>query len=397
MDDNTDKKAPRKKPGPRFFMVAMAFYLFLVHGVSLLTTQVGTVQGPPLHDPDTWPWLSDVLNSLGGASALSCALVALPLLYGCMVCVFLLTRQLVGGPPWLGSLAGTFLMAHPAKTEVLFTPTGLYYCLATFFALAATLAYVRLRTQGGVRHYMIALACFACATVPFAVNAAFLGVLILMEFMVGDPEKRNWLGLLPFVFVTMLANWFRLDAIYAQMPTPDTMYAPLLLLAYPIGLLPETVSHMDAASWQAWGWGGLVFVCVVASLYFVSSKPFRFAVIAILFFRFYPGALPIDYVTMDGGGQLFYPLALTGLALAALSGWLMRFEAWGKPTVALTTILCVVLFVLQFQANRAYVNRMHDAGERAAQHFRTHDGVSLGDQRASCVGQGCPTSFSVAS
>jgi hypothetical protein len=32
----------------------------------------------------------------------------------------------------------------------------------------------------------------------------------------------------------------------------------------------------------------------------------------------------------------------------------MRDEAWGKPTVALTTMLCLVLFILQFQANRAY-------------------------------------------
>ncbi|MCF6287523.1 MAG: hypothetical protein L3K26_20415 [Candidatus Hydrogenedentes bacterium] len=319
MDDNTDKKTPRKKPGTPLFMGAMAFYLLLVHGTSLLMTQAGTVQGPPLDCPDIWPWLTGTLNSLGGASALSCALVALPLLYGCMVCVFLLTRQIVGGPPWLGSLAGTFLMAHPAKTEILFTPTGLFYCLATLAALAATLAYVRLCTQGCVGRYMIALACFVCATVPFAVNAALFGVLILIEFMVGDPEKRNWLRLLPFVLVTMLANWFHLDTIYAQMPTLATMFGPLLLVVYPIGLLPETVASLGFAPWQAWGWGVLVFVCVVASLYYIKSKPYRFAVIAIILFRFYPGALPIDYVTMDGGGQLFYPLALTGVALAALS------------------------------------------------------------------------------
>ena len=42
--------------------------------------------------------------------------------------------------------------------------------------------------------------------------------------------------------------------------------------------------------------------------------------------------------------------------MAGFCRWLLGFEVWGKPAIALTTMLCIVLFTLQFQANRAYVN-----------------------------------------
>ena len=79
----------------------------------------------------------------------------------------------------------------------------------------------------------------------------------------------------------------------------------------------------------------------------------RILLLAIVLYRCLPGPLPVDLATLGGGGQLFMPVALSGMVLAAFSAWLMRFEPWRQPSIALTTILCVVLFVLQFQANRA--------------------------------------------
>ncbi len=354
MDDTNDSKPPRKKPGAGFFFVTMTFYLILVYGSSLIMLPNGGMTTRDFDYPAAWPWLAMWSDAFARSPIIEVAGFALPILFGCMALVFLLTRRLVGGPPWLGSLAGTFLMAHPVKTETLFSLTGVYYGLATFMALLTLLMYARVRQDGGVAPFAIALLTFAIATGVFAVNAALLGVLILMELFVGDSEERNWLRLLPFLGVTMVANWFHLDILYAQLPTLDAIVGPLLLVFYPIGLLPETVAHVEAHAWQGWAWGIGVMALLGWALFKVKSAPFRFAVLAVLFIRVYPGALPIDYVTLENAGQLFLPLALCGVALAALSAWLMRFEAWGRPTVALTTILCLILFVLQFQANRAY-------------------------------------------
>lgn len=102
-------------------------------------------------------------------------------------------------------------------------------------------------------------------------------------------------------------------------------------------------------------------VALLAMLRFVDSRPLRFAVVALILFRTMPTGLPIDLVTLSGGGQLFYPAALAALTLAAFSKWMMGFEPWRQPAVALTTIVCVVLFVLQFQANRAYIRTLDEA------------------------------------
>ncbi len=378
MDDTHDSQQARKKPGAGFFFVTMTFYLILVYGSSLIVLPNGGMTTRDFDYPAVWPWLSMWFDGFARSPIVEVAVLALPILFGCMALVFLLTRRLVGGPAWLGSLAGTFLMAHPVKTEVLFSATGIYYGMAAFMALATLLAYTRLRQEGGVAPYAIALLCFAVANGIFAVNAALLGVLILMEFFVGDSEERNWLRLLPFLGVTMVANWFHLDILYAQMPTLDSIVGPLLLVFYPIGLLPETVAHAEAHAWQGWAWGIGVMLVLGWALFKVKSAPFRFAVLAVLFFRVYPGALPINYVTLENAGQLFFPLAMCGVALAALSAWLMRFEAWGRPTVAITTILCLILFVLQFQANRAYspVNALRDYYPAETAHVAQNDGAA---------------------
>lgn len=361
MDESTEEKKPRKKPGAPFFLVAMTFYLLLVHGTSLLGAGAGGLDVPGQQYPDTWPWINSLLNTLG-ATALSSAVWGMLLLYGCMVCIFLLTRLLVPGPIWLGSLAGTFVMAHPVKTEILFSPTGLYYALATFLALAATLFYARQRILGSNRAYGVSVILFAAAVLPFSVNGALLVALFMIELFLGDPDTRNWLKLLPMALIAAAGGWFHIETLYADIAPLSAMYAPLLLVLYPIGLLPATVASMAASPLEAWFWAVVLVGLLALVLWKVPSNPFRCMVLALLCFRFFPGAFEVDMTTLDGGGQLFYPLALMGIALAALSAWCMRFEAWGQPVVALTTILCVVLFVLQFQANRAYLHRVKNDG-----------------------------------
>lgn len=356
MEDETTTSPRRKPSGPLFFLGAMAFYLFLVHGLSLWSAGLGGTL-PPLGERVAMPepvagWLAGFASATGHSRAAHAA-AGLLLLYACMVTLFCVTRRLVQGPVWLGSLAGSSFMAHPVKTEVLFQTAGLYHLLAALLALLSVLGYLHLIARPSPARYVIALALFAGATFPFSINAPLLGLIVLLECYPATSETRRWGRLAPFLALATLAWWFHSGAFAHAFPAPGEMLAPLLLLLYPIGLLPETVQHLQESPPMAWFWGAVAIAFAVIAFAAVRNGAFRVCLVGILLFRFVPGAGDIDLSTLDGGGQLIVPLALACLMLAAFTRWLMQHKAWGQPAVALTTMLCVVLFVLQFQANRA--------------------------------------------
>lgn len=333
----------------------MAIYLGTVYGLSLWAAGWrGAVEPLGAHPeiPGFTRTVLDALGALTGTSLLAHAMVAVPLIYACMLAIFHVTRLLVRGPIWLGSLAGTSFMAHPVKTEALFEAIGVYYLAAALMALLSVCAYLRVIERPSPGRIAAALAIFALAAFPFAINAPLFGVLLLLEFYPARPESRNWLRLAPFLAVATLANGLHIEAVYSTLPSPVAMAAPLILLIYPIGLLPETVAHLHAHPMIAWSWGLFALVLVAIAFIFVRNGAFRLCLIAIFAFRFFPGVEPIDYTTLAGGAQLAFPLALGCIALAGFSRWLMRFEPWGTPVVALTTMLCVALFVLQITAHR---------------------------------------------
>lgn len=351
----------------------MALYLFLVQGLSLWGA--GGTLAPLGTHPEipgfTMAMLARFYAMTGFGMAFHIA-VMLVMLYASMAALFFLTKHVAKGPVWLGSLAGSAFMAHPIKTEIFFESLGLYYLAATLMALLSALLYVQTIARPGAVRYWAAVAVFTGATIPFTINAALFVVLFVLEFHPATPETRRWERLLPFAGVAILANGLHMDALYADLSTLPAVLAPLVLLIYPIGLLPETVDHLVAAPWIAWVWGGLGLALVGLLLLYVRNGAFRISVAALFLFRFFPGAEPVDLSSLDGGGQLLLPLALGCLALAGFSRWVMQQEDWGRPTVALTTMLCVVLFTLQFQANRAWVD-----GENAS--MPGDDAVVIGD------------------
>lgn len=356
MDEHSPPNTTRKSPGPTFFLVALFVYLCVVQGASLWgsgsNVLVSAFPTDDLLPRATMRFFYGYLNLVGHGSFGHLG-IALALLYACMVALFCLTRRLVKGPVWLGSLAAAIFMAHPAKTEVFFDVVGLYHLASALVALLALLSYLRLAETPGPIRFFIALGCFAFASFPFPINATLFGVLVMLEFYPGTAETRRWVRLVPFLAVTVIANGLHMETLYAHMPDLSENLAPLLLLLYPIGLLPETLGELQAAPVLTWCWGIGAFVLLVISLVMVRNGAYRVCMLALISFRFYPGTESIDLVSMSGGSQLLVPIALACIALAGFCRWLMKFEDWGQPTVALTTMLCIVLFVLQFQANRA--------------------------------------------
>jgi hypothetical protein len=357
MDEHTPSNTTRKTPGPAFFMAALFVYLCVVHGLSLLSVPSPAVS-PPFVDVKAIPnivetYLNGFFGLLGSSPRLIQGLAVLSL-FGCMITLFNLTRRVAKGPVWLGSLAAAVFMAHPVKTEVMFSAYGLFELVGALLALLTMLAYLRLRESPDWTRVIVALACFALATLPFSVNATLFGVLIMLEFFPGTPETRQWGRLVPFLAVALLANGIHLEILYAGMPDFGANIAPLLLLIYPIGLLPDTLAQLQATPLLAWVWALLALALLLVSMVWVRNGAYRVAMLALLSYRFYPSADTIDFTSLAGGGQLLVPLALGCIALAGFCRWLLQFEAWGKPIIALTTMLCIVLFTLQFQANRAF-------------------------------------------
>lgn len=357
MDEPTPTNIKRKTPGPAFFMAALFVYLCLVQGASLLSIGPQPAMAPLAEDLPGSALLADGINgflAFVGYSPRLLQFADLALLYGCMISIFHLTQHLTKGPVWLGSLAAAVFMAHPAKTEVFFGAEGLVHLLAAFSALLSLLTFLRAMEKPCAVRHGLALALFSIATIPFVSNLPLLIVLVLVDGLSGTPSPRRWYRLAPFIAVALIACVLHRDVFNAPMPDLAGSFAPLLLLIYPIGLLPETLTELQATPLWAWGWALLGATFVVVSLVFIRNGGFRISLLALLCYRLAPGLEAIDLASLAGGGQLLLPIALGAVALAGFCRWLMTDEIWGKPTVALTTMLCLVLFILQFQANRAY-------------------------------------------
>lgn len=356
MDENATTEKTRKTPGPAFFLAALFLYLLVVHGTSILTAgpqpRVPEVAASE-HLPAFAAALMNKFLHWTGRAPLALEGMALLLLYGSMIALFYLTRRLVNGPIWLGSLAAALFMVHPAKTEVLFSPQGLFQLCGALLALLSLLSYLRLLDKPDSGRHAVAFVCFTAASVPFSINAMLFAVLIMLEFYLGKPESTSWIRQLPFLAMALMANGLHRDALFSSAPDPGGTVGPLLLLIYPIGLLPSTVAALS------WMWGLLAMALLILSLVFVRNGAYRVCVLALLAYRFYPGTAAIDLSSMSGGGQLLVPIALGCIAFAGLCRWLMQFDAWGRPVVVITTMICMVLFVLQFQANRAQLKKPH--------------------------------------
>lgn len=361
MEEQRATTTPRRTPGPRFFMGALLVYLLVVHGASL------SRGGLPNPAPVFPSLLADHPAAFAALQPLL-PLLNLGLFYACMLALFQLTRRVVAGPAWLGSLAAAVFMAHPAKTEALFTLSGSAALVTTLLMALSVLFQCQEEESRSRARTLAGLLAFALATMLSPVAMALVPILIAFAWG-GAGGRASWLRMLPPLALGLVGAMLHQEVWAVYLHAMPAKLAGLLVLVYPIGLLPETASALAASPVASALWAVAAVVAVLALIYAVRSVPFSGALVAALLFRAAPGMDAVDLVTLDGGAQLLPSLASGCIALAAFTRWLMSFEAWGRPAVAITTMICAVLFVLQFQANRNYAAReslppVHDA-ERA--------------------------------
>ncbi|MBL9213539.1 MAG: tetratricopeptide repeat protein [Opitutaceae bacterium] len=152
-------------------------------------------------------------------------------------------RRMPRDVPWLAAAAGALVWAlHPLRVEVVAWASGRIYCLAGFFLLLATLAYLQAATGAPDaperrRWRIAALVALAASLLTYPLAITFVGVLLVVDALLlrrlrlgpgawSDPVSRTaWLEKIPFVLLTAavalitIAARFQARGIWTPPPT----------------------------------------------------------------------------------------------------------------------------------------------------------------------------------
>ena len=347
--------ALRLKYRTRMDAVMMLVYTSIVYAWGLPAHPLGRDYEALATQGENLPILAGTLFRLEMAWfsdwAVGYHLVNLVLLYACMLLIYFLTNLTVRGLWWFGTLAAVLFMANPVHTEAVMNLSGVADLVPCLAALAALTACAYHAWQPGRRLFAFSLALLATASLLYEANAYLFLVVLLLERIITDPSKRDRKRLIPWLMIGACGLVWHREALVAGGVDPAGMFSPLYFLFYPIGFLPETARRFHEHPWLGWVAAGVVIAILALVCRKVRRGHVLFGLLAMAAIRLYPGADPIDPVHMVGGGQLLLANALFNIALVGLFFRIMDSIKWRVTTVWLTTMLCIVFFVMQVRAN----------------------------------------------
>jgi len=356
-----EQNEPRARKNPVF--IAMLVYLLAVYVWALWLHPLGRDYSA-FANAGYYPFLVDRLlaweMAVFGAGPVGYHVVNLAVLYGCMLCVYRLTRLAVQGPFWLGTLAATLFMANPVHSEAVLNLSGITDLIPALLALMALLAYAEDVAAPRTWRHLFALALFALAAVPYSVNAGLIVVLFLYELLVAP--RRNWRRFLWFVPIAA-AGWIHYGELFVlSFPysiLPGSMWGPLYFIFYPIGFLPENASRFVQHPWLGW-LSAVAVIAILAAIYRKARRPaILFGLLAMPALRLFQGADFVNLVHLVGGGSLLVASAMFNIAFVALCHRMMDHPQWRRPVVMGTTLLALLLFVLEWRSIQSW----HKAGD----------------------------------
>ncbi len=386
-EEAVQERPPEINHVPKF-LGFMFFYLCVVYACTLNIYPMGrdyslmsTSEGAYSNGIVPWTFLE---TFIWGNWTPGYHLVNLTLLYGCMVALFFLTRHIVRGPWWMGSLAATLFMANPVKSEAVLNLCGIQDLLPAFLVLVSLACYASHVRKPSMIKYLFSVVLLALGMCCLASRVTIVLAYILIEIIIAERSERCLWRLIPFLILIFLFGAFEgkeiKDSLSDNSLDPLGMFLPLYLISYPLGFLPETVDRLQGHfAWIALY--GLIPVIVIIGLAHASRhRAFVFGIVAAVSLRLFQGDNPFDVVHMIGGGQLLLPVAFMSIAFAALVHRVIQHPKWLRPMVFLTAVLCVVFFGLQFQMNMIwrYAGQQVYAFQQEVQKMcAQHPGVQL--------------------
>jgi len=324
------------------FLVMDAVYLLIVFG--------WTVFLPPLGRD----WAALANYAPFGEFIPAYHILNMVLLYLAMVLVFFLTRLATGGPWWLGSVAAVVFMAHPLKAEAVLNLCGMKDLLPALLSLAALLVYALARRRPGWLLSILAALFFAAASLLVPGQGGLFFAVLAWEGCIVAREQRRWAIVLPLLGIAAPGWVLYPPVLAAGTSTLTGPLWPMVYLAYPIGLLPETLRAFDAQPLlPALILAGLVPLCF-GFLRAVRHPAFTFGLLAMVAFAVFGENRPVDPVHLVGGGRMLPAIALFSIALCGVFHRMTHHPAWPKPTVLITSTLCLVLMILHVQTNLSW-------------------------------------------
>ncbi len=331
-----------RKGGGIVFLVMDAVYLVIVFGWTLFMPPLGR----------DFAALANFAPF--GNAAVYYHLVNMALLFSAMVLIFFLTRLATGGPWWLGSVAAVVFMAHPLKTEAVLNLCGMKDLLPAILSLAALLAYALARRKPGWVTSCLTAVLYAAASLPVPGQGGLLFAVLAWEGCVVAREQRRWSVVLPFLGITAL-GWILYPTALTSAPAQlSGAFWPMVYLLYPLGLLPETASAFGAQPFLP----VLVFAALVLSAFWLARRirhpAFTLGLLAAAGLAVFGENRVVDPVHLIGGGRMLPAIALFAIALTGAFHRMIHHPAWPKPTVWITSVLCLVLMILQVQTNLAW-------------------------------------------
>ena len=354
-ENNIDNDAlPPRQGRPRALLLADGIYLVLVFGWMLVLSPLGrdyaAMANPDLLGSITGRLFSGMM-ALFTQHAWAYLLVNLALLYTAMILILVLARVLGQGPWWLGSVAAVLFMANPVKTEAVLSLAGIQHLLPGILGLGVLLAYACCRTRTGwfARRFPLLAYLAAILAAPDTIPLFLVLVVLELCFFRGVPHRRS--AILPIVFAGSIAYLVCGQWALPGAMTPHAMFAPLFLVLYPIGMLPDTVAFFTAFPWAGWACALLLAGLAVYLMRRAAQPLVTFGLLGAMAYRLLQGGKTVDPVTLAGGGALLIPVAL--LSLAVCGGFLavMRHPTWRFSVVRASTLLCVAAMLCQGWVN----------------------------------------------
>lgn len=342
----------------RFDAVMMLLYLALVYVWGLGAHPLGRDYAALASRGADLPFLARQVFAweVGafGHHAAGYHLVNLALIYLCMLLIYRLTNYAVRGLWWMGTLAASLFMANPVRTESALNLCGVGDIIPCLAALAAVTFYAAYANENDLWKLVVSIAFFALAVLAYPANAFLFLVILVYELMLTEPDYKGNGRLVPFL-VLSVASWVvHWDVLTGQAWRFERMFAPLYLILYPIGILPETARRFVEHPWLGW-LAALGVLALFILLYRKARRPaVLFGVLAMFAVQAHPGGRPVDPVHMVGGGQLLLACAFFNVALLGLFCRIMENVRWRVSTIGFTTILAVAFFVMQIRVNIAW-------------------------------------------
>lgn len=350
-----------------FDLVSLFGYVWLIYGWWLGTHPMGRDYGILASSGADYPVLTRLalraLVAWFGSWAPGYHLVNVLILYACMALIYALAKYAVRGMWWLGTWAACIFMANPVHTEAVLNVTGVVDLLPCVIGLIVLLGYADHAAEPAGWKLPIHLSAFALGVAYYPELAPLVIVLWLYEWLIVPAPDRSRVRIALWSAVGLAAIAYHRMRLPVDLATAADQFAPLYLILYPIGFLPETIEKFHARPWTGLVAGATV-VAVFTLIYRKARRPaILFGALGAVVLRSAVGGKPIDLVHMVGGGQLLLANALLTLAVAALVFRIMDHPKWRPAMVGITTTIALLCFAMQTLSNKTW----SDSGKRVAE------------------------------